>query len=285
MLDRSGVLGVVGGGSQGGDDGRGGRADGQGVEVLLEKAVQLGKVGGHSRKNVSVKLMCVCGGQCSFAEQTRTERDRSETYSFLQETSPGRHLGQVEKVDELGSVPLSLSVLGDRNGQSGKKDETDVLLGVLFSERSGGSPFGKQLVSPPSSGVEDSHRATLRLEHLGQLFVVVDHHGRLEGLLGGGVDEQTLDVLDGPESLLPELKVDGRVELLESDLEESGKNVGLGEVDRVLLMGVFVNGGEILSDDLAKSSELGLSSVLDAEGESSLDDVLLDGKRVWIVVS
>ena len=124
--------------------------------------------------------------------------------------------------------------------------------------------------------MEDGHRSTLGLEHSGELLVVVCHHGRLLGLLARRVGEQSLDVLDGSERLLPELELDGRVELLEPGLEVSGEHVRVGEVDGVGLVGVLVDGGEVLSDDLAQSSELGLSGVLDAELERLVDDRLVD---------
>lgn len=83
-----------------------------------------------------------------------------------------------------------------------------------------------------------------------------------------------MDVLDGSEGFLPELEIDGRVELLESSLEVSSEDVGIREVDGVGLVGVLVDGGEVLSDDFAESSELGLSSVEDAELEGLVDDLL-----------
>ena len=122
--------------------------------------------------------------------------------------------------------------------------------------------------------MEDGHRSTLSLEHPRQLLVIVGHHRGLLSLLGSRVGEETLDVLDGSEGFLPEFEVDGRVELLESSLEVSSEDVRVREVDGVGLVGVLVDGGEILSNDFAESSELGLSSVKDAELEGLVDDLL-----------
>jgi hypothetical protein len=122
--------------------------------------------------------------------------------------------------------------------------------------------------------VEDGHASTLGLEHPRQLFVVVGHHRRLLSLLTRRVSEQALDVLDRAEGLLPELEIDGGVELVEPRLEVSGEDVGVGEVDGVGLVGVLVDGGKVLSDDLAQPAELSLSLVRDAELEGLVDDLL-----------
>lgn len=59
----------------------------------------------------------------------------------------------------------------------------------------------------------------------------------------------------------------------------SGEDVGIGELDGVGLVGVLVDGGEVLSDDLAQSTELGLSLVGNAELEGLVDDLLVGGEE------
>lgn len=56
VSDGGGVLRVVGGREEGGDDGRGGGADGEGVEIDLEEGIERSEGGGHSGEDVSVEL-------------------------------------------------------------------------------------------------------------------------------------------------------------------------------------------------------------------------------------
>lgn len=202
--------------------------------------------------------------------EEREARLRASTHSLLEKTSPSGHFGQVEEGDELSSVLLALSVLHDGNSERAEKDEAGELLHLLSVL----ALLDVHHVPSPSGGVEDGHRSSLGLEDPSQLLVVVGHHRGLLSLLARGVGEQTLDVLDGAEGLLPELEIDGRVELLEPGLQVSGEDVGVREVDGIGLVGVLVDGSEVLSDDLAESSELGLSSVLNAELEGLVDDLL-----------
>jgi hypothetical protein len=144
---------------------------------------------------------------------------------------------QVEESDE------SLTVLGvgsltsaERYGQGAEKHATRRLF-VGNGWLSGGLLFGPSLLFPlgvlkvttPSGGMEDGHGAgsarTLGLEDPGQLFIIVGHHSRLGGLLGGWDDEEAVDVLNGSESLLPQLELDGGLELSESSVQMAGQRL------------------------------------------------------------
>jgi hypothetical protein len=83
-----------------------------------------------------------------------------------------------------------------------------------------------------------------------------------------------VDVLGGAEALLPQLELDGRVELLEARVEVALERVGVVEVDRVGLVGVLLGGGEVGTEGLAEAAELGLALVLEAELERLVADGL-----------
>jgi hypothetical protein len=102
------------------------------------------------------------------------------------------------------TVPnLPSFTLVQRNGQGTQQRSSSRLL-VGFT-------VGK--VSRPSGGSEDSHGSgtTFSNEDLGELVVVVGHHAGLGGSLGTGVNEETVDIFDGSESLLPQFKLDSNV--------------------------------------------------------------------------
>lgn len=84
-----------------------------------------------------------------------------------------------------------------------------------------------------------------------------------------------MDVLGGAESLLPELELDGSVELLEASVEVTLEGVGIVEIDRVRLVRVLLRRSEVGAESLRKATELGLALVGEAEGESLVRDGLL----------
>ena len=218
--------------------------------------------------------------------QTRREAGTNasarRTHGLLDQAGAGRHLLEVEEGDELAGVALAVAVLDDGHGESREEGKAGELgeLGLLAGEDAvGGDLEGlllEQAVACPGGGVEDGHVAALGLEDLCQLLVVRDHHCRLLGLLAGGVREQALDVLDRAEGLLPELELDRECELGEARLDVPGEDIGVAEVDRVALVGVLVDGREVLADHLAQPAELGLTLVVLAEGKGLLDNVLVD---------
>src|SRR5690606_38415449 len=79
------------------------------------------------------------------------------------------------------------------------------------------------VVSAPGSGVEEV--VVGDKENTGELLVVVGHHDVL-GLLLGEVEEG-VDILNGAEGLLPELKLNGNIELLEAGVQMTLESVGV----------------------------------------------------------
>jgi hypothetical protein len=207
------------------------------------------------------------------------------THSLLNQASAGRHLLEVEEGDELAGVTLAVAVLDNGNSEGREEGKASELgeLGLLAGEDAVGSHLEglllEETVTGPGGGVEDGHVAALGLEDLGQLLVVRDHHRRLLCLLARRVGKQALDVLNRAEGLLPKLELDRERELGEARLNVPGKDVGVREVDRVALVGVLVNGRQVLADHLAQPAELGLALVVLAEGKGLLDDVLWDGRE------
>ena len=83
-----------------------------------------------------------------------------------------------------------------------------------------------------------------------------------------------MNVLDGTEGLLPELELDGGVELGEAGVEMVLEGVGVGEVNGVLLVGVLGDIGKMEAQGFAETTELDLALVLEAELERLLGDLL-----------
>lgn len=124
--------------------------------------------------------------------------------------------------------------------------------------------------------------ATLGLENLGELFVVVGHHGGLGHLLAGNhcTTYKTVNVLDTAESLLPEFELDGGLELKETSIEVTGEGIRVGKVDRVLLVTVFRSVAQILAKTLVtQATEICFALVGLAEGESLVGNLLTECQR------
>ena len=124
---------------------------------------------------------------------------------------------------------------------------------------------------------------TAHKENLRQLLVVVGHHARPRRLLGHR--EQVVDVLDGAEGLLPELELDGRVQLREARVEVALERVRVLEVDRVRLVRVLGHVRQVQAQSLAQAAELDLALVLQAERERLLRDVLRMNSLGYDIVS
>ena len=105
-----------------------------------------------------------------------------------------------------------------------------------------------------------------------ELFIVVGHHRRPGSLLGHC--KEVVHIVHGTESLLPELKLDGGVELGEAGVEMVLEGVGVGEVDRMGLVGVFRDVREVQAEGLAEAAEFHLALVLQAEAECLLGYLL-----------
>ena len=118
-------------------------------------------------------------------------------------------------------------------------------------------------------------------EDTGQLLVVVGHHYVLWWTLAEV--EQGMDILNASESLLPQLKLDCDIQLLETSLEMALKGIWVIKVDSVHLSGVLCCSLNMISEELAQSAELGLSCVLLAELESLHSGALVHNLQSRIV--
>ena len=115
-------------------------------------------------------------------------------------------------------------------------------------------------------------RIPTRQENTRELLVVVGHHRGTGRLLGHG--EEVVDILDGAEGFLPELKFDRGVELSKASIKMMLKSFRVSKVDRMSLVGVFGDVGKVQAERFAKTAELDLTLVLQAELESLLRNLL-----------
>ena len=83
-----------------------------------------------------------------------------------------------------------------------------------------------------------------------------------------------MDVFDRSEGLLPEFKLDGGIELRETRVEMVLQGIRIAEVDRMWLVLVFRNIGEVQPEGLAESTELYFPLMLQAEFECLLRNLL-----------
>ena len=93
-----------------------------------------------------------------------------------------------------------------------------------------------------------------------------------------------MDVFDGTKRLLPELELDGGVELCKAGIEVVLENLWVGEVDGMGLMRIFCDVGEVETEGLAETTKLDLALVLETEAEGLLRDLLVMdglGRRAW----
>lgn len=92
-----------------------------------------------------------------------------------------------------------------------------------------------------------------------------------------------MNVFDAAEGFLPQLELNGNVELLETSLEMTLKSIGVAQVDGVHLRGVLGSSLDMVSQKLAKTAELGLSGILEAEIESLHGSALVKNFETSIV--
>lgn len=83
-----------------------------------------------------------------------------------------------------------------------------------------------------------------------------------------------MDVLHGPEGLLPELEFDRGVELGEAGIEMGLKRFGVGKIDGMGLVRVLGDVGEMKAEGLAEPAEFDLSLMLKAELERLVNNLL-----------
>lgn len=165
------------------------------------------------------------------------------------------------------------------NGEGGKEDAARSLLGDLGVGVALTLTLSVLKVATPGCGVEDSSLAgsALGLEDLGELLVVVGHHSGFRHALASdhGTTNETVNILNGSEGLLPELELDGSLKLKETSVEVTGEGVWVGEVDRVLLVTVFSGVAKVLAETLVtETAEVGFALVGLAEGECLVGDLL-----------
>ena len=93
-----------------------------------------------------------------------------------------------------------------------------------------------------------------------------------------------MDILDTAESLLPELQLDGNVELLEAGVKVTLQGVGVTQVDGVHLSRVLGGILDVVPEELTKTTELGLTGVLETELEGLQGGGLVHNLETGIVL-
>jgi len=111
-----------------------------------------------------------------------------------------------------------------------------------------------------------------REEDPGEFFVVVGHHGRTRSLLGQR--KEVVDVLDGPEGLLPQVELGCSIKLGKAGVEMALEGVRVCEIDRMRLMCVFCDVGKMETESFAQTAEFDFTDVLEAELECLKSDLL-----------
>lgn len=190
----------------------------------------------------------------------------------MQQSGSGWGLVQTEKSRQFGVFPFGLSLLfdaaaADRNGEGANQDLASELSQLLLRLSKSGSDG---VVAIPCGCVIE--RVAAHQEDFRQFLVVVGHHRRLRRLLRHR--EKVVNILDGAESLLPELELHGGVKLGKAGIEMMLQCLGIGEVDRVGLVRVFGDVGEVKTEGFAETAELDFALVLQAESEGLLRDLL-----------
>lgn len=119
-------------------------------------------------------------------------------------------------------------------------------------------------------------------EYLGQFLVVIGHHDVLCRSLGQS--HEHVDVLHTSEGFLPQLQLICHVQLSKSCLEMSLKGLGFIQIDGVHLRTVFVGILDVVPEEFAKSSELGLPRVSQAEVERLMCGALIHNLETGVVL-
>ena len=83
-----------------------------------------------------------------------------------------------------------------------------------------------------------------------------------------------MNIFYGTKSFLPEFQFNRRIELSETCVEVMLESVGIRKIDRVLLVGILSCVGEMSTERLAETTELGFPTVLYTELECLLGDLL-----------
>lgn len=248
------------------------------MEVNLQDVVQLTNLGAH------------------MAEQTLVQ-------GVTEQDGTGGGCGHAEKVSEAsvfvlaGLIHINQSAAGagsadDRNGKSAEENERRslgqgffgdqgvFLLGALAASHGNRGKTEEVVVAVVSGGVEEV--IFTDEEDGGKLFVVVGHHDVLGRALAEA--QQGVNVLNAAESLLPQLKLDSDIQLLEAGVEVTLQSVGIAKVDGMHLRRVFGGILDVITEKLAETTELGLAGVLLAELEGLQSSRLIHNLEASIVL-
>ena len=87
-----------------------------------------------------------------------------------------------------------------------------------------------------------------------------------------------MDIFHRTEGLLPEFELHGGIKLRKASVEVMLKRIGILEVDRVRLVRVLCDVGEVKAQSLAKTSKFDLALMIETKLESLLRDLLSTGK-------
>lgn len=214
--------------------------------------------------------------------------------TILEERGPGRRLGQGQQHGQPGqllsrgpvclneparnivitnshfppklisSAPVKLRVLAGQGDAEHRGDHPGGHLGQLLARDALLHLPGQLEVLEHGGGVEQVVAALPEDER--QLLVVVGHHLGLEGLLGQR--HESVDVLDCLVGLLPELHLDGGVQLDQPRVQVPLLSLGAVEVDRVgrrvLLLDDQI---QMIPQFVTELPELGLALILQTEPE------------------
>lgn len=245
-----------------GQDGLDLARDGQGVEVDLEDLVQLAQLGRDALEDVARE---------GVVEEAAAGRGRAEADERREAVQAALALALVGAVDALGRLDARAERDGERGEEHARRHLVELGVGAVGAAGEGDARGVERVELAVRGGVEQKVLADGKdLCHL-----VVE--GRHDRGLGGALAhaDEGVDVLGGAERLLPQLELDGRVELLEARVEVALERVGLVEVDRVRLVRVLLRRREVRAERLAQAAELGLALVLQAELERLVAD------RLW----
>ncbi|KAG2027983.1 hypothetical protein GB937_000431 [Aspergillus fischeri] len=155
-----------------------------------------------------------------------------------------------------------------------------LLLGALACGESHSGLAEKVVVAVPSGGMEKIVLADE--EDPCKLFVVIGHHDVLGGALAKA--EKSVNVFNAAESLLPQLQLHSNIQLLEAGVKMALQGVGIAEVDSVHLSGVLGGVLDVVTEQLAKTAELGLAGVLEAKLEGLQGGGLVHDLKASIVL-
>lgn len=248
------------------------------MEIHFQDVVKLSDLGANARKQALVQRI-------------------------LEESSASWRLGHSKKVSEASILVLPCLVdinqgatgagcADDRDGQGGEQNERSglghvclgnrwaVFLGAVAQRQRIGRLTEQVVVTVPRSSVEEIVLADQ--EDTGELLVVVGHHD----VLGWPLAEvqQGVDVLNAAETLLPQFELDGNVQLLEASVQVALESIWITQVDRIHLRGVFGGILNVVPEEFAEATELGLAGVLQAELEGLEGGSLVHNLETRIVL-